>query len=123
MLESYLIFTYKYCVCVHAFLTSIIISSMDLSATECFTDLDKPNMVKISQGGMVLGLNQFLPLPQLPQKMILASKVVESNLKIIISLPLYKSVTHSVYILMSVCISDFRVRFLQSNTFLTASQG
>jgi hypothetical protein len=32
-------------------------------------------------------LSQFLPLPQLPQKMELASKVVKVDSKIVISLP------------------------------------
>ena len=36
--------------------------------------------------GLILGSNQFLLLPQLPQKILLASKVVKSDSKIIISL-------------------------------------
>ena len=42
---------------------------------------------KISYGGLVLGSSQFLLLPQLPQIMTLASKVVKIDSKIIISLP------------------------------------
>jgi len=41
---------------------------------------------KIAYGGLVLGSSQFLILPQLPLKMMLASKVVKIDLKIIISL-------------------------------------
>ena len=42
----------------------------------------KLNLVKLGYGGSVLGSSQFL----LPQKMTLASKVVKSDSKIIISL-------------------------------------
>jgi len=41
---------------------------------------------KLGYGGLVLGSRQFLLLPQLPQKTPIASKVVKSNSKIIISL-------------------------------------
>jgi hypothetical protein len=44
-------------------------------------------------GGSVLGLGQFSILPQLPSKIMLDSKVVKIDLKIIISLCLSKSVT------------------------------
>ena len=37
--------------------------------------------------GLILTLSQFLILPQLPQKIKLASKVVKVDSKIIISLP------------------------------------
>ena len=50
--------------------------------TVCITDLFKLNLVKIRNGGLVLCSSQFPVLPQLPQKMTLAAKVV----KIIISL-------------------------------------
>ena len=56
------------------------------STKESVRDLDKLNFVKLGFGGMVLGSSQFLLLPQLPQLMMLDSKVVESNSKIIISL-------------------------------------
>ena len=46
---------------------------------------------KISYGGLVFGSTQSLLLPQLPQKMMLASKVVKSDSKIIISLLQSKS--------------------------------
>jgi len=39
---------------------------------------------KFAYGGLVLGLSQFLLLPQPPQKMTLTSKVVKINSKIII---------------------------------------
>jgi hypothetical protein len=42
---------------------------------------------KSANGVLILSSNQFLILPQLPQKMKLASKVVKVGLKIIISLP------------------------------------
>ncbi len=42
---------------------------------------------KSANGGSILSLSQFLILPQLPQKMKLASKVVKNDSKIIISLP------------------------------------
>ena len=41
---------------------------------------------KFAYGGPVLGSSQFLLLPQLPQKMMLASKVVKIDSKIIILL-------------------------------------
>ena len=69
-----------------------------VGTTERFTDLDKFNLVKFSYGGLVLGSGQFLQCPQLPQGMTLASKVVKSDSKIIISLCLSKYVTHSVSI-------------------------
>jgi len=40
--------------------------------------------VKFPYGGLVLGPSQFSPLPQLPQKATLNSKVVKFDLKIII---------------------------------------
>ncbi len=42
---------------------------------------------KSANGGWILSSSQFLILPQLPQKMKLASKVVKVDSKIIISLP------------------------------------
>jgi hypothetical protein len=42
---------------------------------------------KFACGGSILSSNQFLLLPQLPQKMELASEVVTVDSKIIISLP------------------------------------
>jgi hypothetical protein len=39
---------------------------------------------KLPYGGLVLGSSQFSPLPQLPQKATLNSKVVKFNLKLII---------------------------------------
>ena len=60
------------------------------------TDLYKLNLVKLGYGGLALGLSQYSILPQLPQKMTLASKVVKSDSKIIILPRWVKSVTHSV---------------------------
>ncbi len=42
---------------------------------------------KSANGGSILSSSQFLVLPQLPQKIKLASKVVKVDTKIIISLP------------------------------------
>ncbi len=42
---------------------------------------------KSANGGSILSSSQFLILPQLPQKIKLASKVVKVDSKIIISLP------------------------------------
>jgi hypothetical protein len=42
---------------------------------------------KSANGGAILSSSQFLVLPQLPQKIKLASKVVKINSKIIILLP------------------------------------
>jgi hypothetical protein len=42
---------------------------------------------KSANGGSILSSSHFLVLPQLPQKMELASKVVKVDSKIIISLP------------------------------------
>jgi len=51
---------------------------------------------KIPNGGLISGSTQFSILPQLSQKIVLNSKVVKINPKIIISIHLSKSVTHSV---------------------------
>jgi len=50
---------------------------------------------KFPDSGLVLGLNQFSILPQLPPKILLDSKVVKIDPKIVISLYKSKSVTHS----------------------------
>jgi hypothetical protein len=42
---------------------------------------------KSANGGSILSSSQFLILPQLPQKIKLASKVVKGDSKIIISIP------------------------------------
>jgi hypothetical protein len=42
---------------------------------------------KSANGGLILRSSQFLILPQLPQKMMLASKGVKVDSKIIILLP------------------------------------
>ena len=59
------------------------------------TDLCKINLVKLGYGGLALGLSQYSILPQPPQKMTLASKVVKSDSKIIMLPRWVKSVTHS----------------------------
>jgi hypothetical protein len=50
----------------------------------CFHGFSK---AKFDNGGSILSSSQFLILPQLPQKIKLASKVVKVDSKIIISLP------------------------------------
>lgn len=45
------------------------------------TDFDKFNLVNYDYGGLNLSLSQFGPLPKLPQKMILTSKVVKRDTK------------------------------------------
>jgi hypothetical protein len=50
---------------------------------------------KSANGGSILSSSQFLILPQLPQKIKLASKVVKVDSKIVISLPkIYIPETH-----------------------------
>ena len=44
--------------------------------TECVMDLEKLNLVKLGYGGLGLGSSQFLLLPQMPQKMMLASNLL-----------------------------------------------
>ncbi len=53
-------------------------------STVCFRDLAKLNLPMVVR---FLSSSQFLILPQLPQKLILASKVVKVDSKIIILLP------------------------------------
>ena len=60
------------------FLALIIHESVD----ECVTDLDKLNLVKFGFGGFILGFSLFSLLPKLPQKTLIASKVVKSDSKI-----------------------------------------
>ena len=50
-----------------------------MNSAECVTDLDKLNLLKLGYGGLVLGLRQFLRLPQLAPKTLLASKGLEDN--------------------------------------------
>ena len=59
-------------------------------------DLNKLNLVKIPHDGSILGLSQIPLLTQLLQKMMLASKVVKIDSKIIISICKYKSTSQSV---------------------------
>ena len=40
-----------------------------VTSTECVSNLDKLNLVKLGNGGLVLGSIPFLLLPKLPQKM------------------------------------------------------
>ena len=49
-------------------------------------DLDKVNLAKLNYGVKVLGSNWYSLLSQLPQKMMLDSKVVKSDFKIILSI-------------------------------------
>jgi len=54
-----------------------------LFTTEFFI---KFRQAEFSYGGSILTLKQFLLLPQLPQKMKFASKVVKTDSKIIVAL-------------------------------------
>ena len=74
----------------------IFISPMSASATECVKDLDKLILVKFVDVGLVLGSSKFLLLPQLPKKRCLLQKWSKRDSKIIISLRVSKSVTHSI---------------------------
>jgi len=51
---------------------------------------------KISYGGLVLGLSQFLLLPQHSQEMMLASKVVKKDLKIIVFIFIILLISHCI---------------------------
>jgi hypothetical protein len=51
---------------------------------QCVSGFSK---AKSANGGSILSSSQFLILPQLPQKIKIASKVVKVDSKIIISLP------------------------------------
>ena len=63
---------------------------------ERYRAFHKFGQAKFPNGGLVLGSSQFSILPQLSPKILLDSKVVKINPKIIISLHWSKSVTHSV---------------------------
>ena len=52
-----------------------------LSSTVRITYLYTHNSVRIYNGGLVFGSSRFPLLPKLPQKMMLASKVVKIELK------------------------------------------
>jgi hypothetical protein len=60
------------------------LSTPDLSRYSVFQGFSK---AKSANGGSILSSSQFLILPQLPQKIKLASKVVKVDSKIIIFLP------------------------------------
>ena len=74
----------------------VLSSSAFVSITGCVKDLDELNLVQLCYDGLDLGSKNFLLLSQLPQKMMLASKGVKSDLKIINLLFKSKTVTHSV---------------------------
>jgi len=56
--------------------------------------------VRITFEGLVLGLRNLLLLPQLPQTMMLASKVVKRDLKITILLYVSLNSCHTLYIIV-----------------------
>ena len=75
--------------------------SVVFTSTECITVFGLClKLVKFGYDGLVLGSSLFSPLPQLPQKMMLDSKVVIRDSKIIILLCGSKSVTHSVFFII-----------------------
>jgi len=47
--------------------------------TERISDLDKLNLVKFAYSGLVLGWSKFLKLPQLPQIILLALKLLKRD--------------------------------------------
>ncbi len=61
----------------------------------CFTDLNKVNLLIL-----ILSSRQFSILPQQPQNMTLAVKVVKIDWKIIISLPQSEFVKHLYYLVL-----------------------
>ncbi len=69
---------------------------------------------KSDNGGLILSLSQFLILPQLPQKMKLASKVVKVDSKIIISLsiPLFLCPSLPTFLPLSLSISLYIFLFI-----------
>ena len=60
-------------------------------ATVYIKDLDKLNLVKLVNGGLVLGSSHFLLLPHMPKKMKIASKLDSKIIKVFCST---KFVTH-----------------------------
>jgi hypothetical protein len=68
-----------------------LIRSLSLSLCVCVISIYSVfqgfSKAKSANGGSILSSSQFLILPQLPQKIKLASKVVKVDSKIIISLP------------------------------------
>jgi len=67
------------------------------SAISCYRAFHRFGQVKFPDGGSVLGSSQFTLLPQLTLKILLHSKVVKIDQKIILLLCKSKSETHSVY--------------------------
>ena len=61
---------------------------VNIEHTECVSDLNKLSLVRIGYSGLVLVLRQFLHCPSCFKKMMLASKVVKIDSKIIINLNL-----------------------------------
>ena len=51
--------------------------SYEFFYTECVMGLDKLNLVKFHNDGLILDLSQFSILPQLPQNTLLDSKVAK----------------------------------------------
>jgi len=77
------------------FITAYNILHLNLSAAQdgtvksvhhSYRAFHRFGQAKIANGGLVLGSSQFSLLPQLPYKMVLDSKVVKIESKIIISL-------------------------------------
>jgi hypothetical protein len=57
------------------------------SCFDCYSVFQEFSKAKSANDGSISSLSQFLILPQLPQKIELASKVVKVDSKIIILLP------------------------------------
>ncbi len=71
---------------------SVLQKSSKNNKKTSYSVFHKFRQAKFAYGGSILSFSQNLLLPQLPQKMKLAVKVVKSDSKIIISLPWSKSV-------------------------------
>jgi hypothetical protein len=77
---------------------------------------------KFAEGSSVLGSSQLSIKPLLPPKIMLNSKLVKINLKIIISLRYSKSVTHSVIAnRKSAYLFETSFAKFESNPFLRAT--
>jgi len=74
--------------------------------------LDLPNLVKLAYDGLVLGPNQFLILPQQPQKTMLASKVVKIDSRIINLLCKSYLLKHLVFYISVKILIVFAIIFL-----------
>ncbi len=93
-LQSPLVFLYA-----NSLYASLFFESLSLAYNEVhlyYRAVHRFWQAKFPYGGLILGSSRFSILPQLPLKILLDSKVVKIDPKIVISLHKSKSVTHSV---------------------------